>query len=268
MTELVAAFPMYNRPELRGAFDALWAATRDGLRAAGVEHVPRALIRIDTGLLDFWQRPDLLLSQACGMPFRHVLKDRVTLVGTPDFGLMDCPPGYYRSALIVRADDPRARLSDFQGATLVCNEVHSQSGYAAPLVAAHEADLRFGAVVMSGAHLASARMVSDGGADIAGLDAVSWRHMRRFDPFAGGLRVLEWTMPTPGLPFITAFGPLASVIGTCLEAAIAVLPDDLRAELTIKGLVRIPPETYARVPDPPQTGSDRRSFPRSGSHPR
>ena len=107
---------------------------------------------------------------------------------------------------------------------------------------------------MSGAHLASARMVSEGGADIAGLDAVSWRHMRRFDPFASRLRVLEWTRPTPGLPFITAFGPLAPVISTCLEAAIAAMPDDLRAELTIKGLVRIPSETYLLVDDPPRTG--------------
>lgn len=250
MTTLVAAFPMYNRPELHAAFDALWAGTRDGLRAAGVADVPQALTPLAAGLKEFWQRPDLLLSQTCGMPFRHVLKDKVTLVGTPDFGLEGCPPGYYRSAIIVRADDRRQTLADFAEASFAFNETLSQSGYAAALVAAERAGVRFGTQRQSGAHALSARMVAKGTADIAGIDAVSWRHMCCYDPWTEGLRVLTWTEPTPGLPFITAFAPLATVLHDCLQAAVAGLDQSLRDALSLRQIVHIPAEAYLAVADP------------------
>lgn len=250
MTRRIAAFPMYNRPELGSAFDALWEGTRDGLRAAGLEDVPDQLTVVEEGLLAFWQRPDLLLSQTCGYPYRHFLTDRVSLVGTPDFGLDDCPPGFYRSALVVRRDDPRHRLAEFQGATIACNDRHSQSGHAAPLLAAREAGMHFGAVRMSGAHRASALMVEQGGADIAGIDAVSWRHMMRFDRWTGNLRVLDWTPPTPGLPFITADAVLAPLIGDCLASALKTLPKVMRHDLTMIGLIKIDRSDYLAVADP------------------
>jgi ABC-type phosphate/phosphonate transport system substrate-binding protein len=74
--------------------------------------------------------------------------------------------------------------------------------------------------------------------------------MCRYDAWTKGLRVLSWTEPTPGLPFITAFTPLAPVISQCLAAAIKALPADLKADLTIRGLVQVPPEAYTSVPDP------------------
>lgn len=252
MTRLVAAFPMYQRAELRPAFDALWFGTRDLLRAEGIA-APERLTVVENDLLTFWQRPDLLLSQTCGFPFRHFLKDRVALVGTPDFGLEDCPAGYYRSALVVRADETRQGLRDFDGATFACNDVHSQSGYAAPLLAAQRAGLRFGMMRMSGAHINSARMVAAGEADIAGIDAVSWRHMTNFDPWTVNLRVLDWTVHSPGLPFITADARLAPTLGRCLAKAIRSMPGALRRSLTLQGLVQIDASDYRSVPDPAST---------------
>jgi len=54
-----------------------------------------------------WRHPELVLSQTCGMPYRIWLHGHVELVGTPNFGIDNCPAGYYRSALVVRADDAR-----------------------------------------------------------------------------------------------------------------------------------------------------------------
>jgi len=241
---------MYRRAELDAAFEYLWSATRDRLRAEGIA-APAALSDPGDDLIAFWQRPDLLLGQTCGMPFRHVLHHRVTLVGTPDFGLEGCPPGEYRSALVVRRDDPRPDLTAFRGAVLACNDRLSQSGYAAPLVAAQAAGLRFGAIRISGAHGASARMVAEGQADIAGVDVLSWRHMTAFDPWVGDLRVLGWTEPTPGLPFITAIAPLAPVLHRCLAGAIRSMPAPLRAQLGLRALVRIEASAYLTVADPP-----------------
>ena len=252
MTELVAAFPMYNRAELRPVFDAIWAATREPLLAAGID-APKSLTLVEGDLLAFWQRPDLLLSQTCGYPYRHFLKDRVSLVGTPDFGLLGCPPGYYRSAWVVRADDPRQTLADFKGAVFAFNDEHSQSGHAAPLLAAQQYNVLFGAMRRSGAHRASAKMVATGAADIAGLDAISWRHMTRFDLWTTKLRVLGWTEATPGLPFITAFAPLADLLHECLRLALDSLPHPMRHLLTLDGLLRIEQATYVAVLDPTES---------------
>lgn len=126
LTQFIAAFRMYQRPELYPVFDSLWRVTRDLLRARGIG-APEALTVIDSDLLSLWQRPDLLLSQACGHPFWHCLRGRVALVGSPNFGLEACAPGHYRSALVVRRDEPRQNLTDFRGATIVCNDLHSHS---------------------------------------------------------------------------------------------------------------------------------------------
>lgn len=246
---MIAAFPMYTRPELQPAFDALWAHLRDGLRARGIDAPDQPSI-VDGDHVAFWQRRELLISQTCGFPFRHFLLDHVTLVGTPDFGLPGCARGYYRSALVVRHDDPRDSLTDFHGAVIACNDRHSQSGYAAPLVAAQQAGVRFDAMRISGSHSASAKMVAEGGADIAGLDAVSWRHMGMFDARASSLRVLDWTAPTPGLPFVTAAPHLAVPLRDCLSHAIESMPDNLKTLLTLQGIVQIDRQHYCAVPSP------------------
>ncbi|MGC1302597.1 MAG: hypothetical protein WA840_09505, partial [Caulobacteraceae bacterium] len=62
---VLAALPMYDLPEVQAANDALWAALRDRLDDAGVEHVPRALTR-GADLDALWTRPNLLLAQTCG----------------------------------------------------------------------------------------------------------------------------------------------------------------------------------------------------------
>jgi ABC-type phosphate/phosphonate transport system substrate-binding protein len=150
----------------------------------------------------------------------------------------------------VRGDDPRRSLGDFDGAILARNDQGSQSDHAAPLVAAERVWRRFGARRLSGAHVASARMVADNLADIACLDAVSWRHIRRYDPWAAGLRVLGWTEPTPRLPFITAVAPLAPILFDSLACAIEGMPNASRSVLTLRGGVRIDPAAYLAVSDP------------------
>ena len=98
---MIAALPMYDRPETASANDRLWALIHEAL-GEGPKHLTR-----EGDLWDIWTAPDLLLAQTCGLPYRARLHDRVTLVGTPDYGLPDLPAGYYQSVLIARADGPR-----------------------------------------------------------------------------------------------------------------------------------------------------------------
>jgi ABC-type phosphate/phosphonate transport system substrate-binding protein len=159
--------------------------------------------------------------------------------------------GYYCSALVVRADDSRTQLADFAAATLAYNEPLSQSGWAAPFAQAAQAGFAFTSAVQTGSHVASARAVADGRADIAALDILTWRMIQRFDAFAEGLRVLCHTDPTPGLPYITAARDRADALFEAVADALDTLGPETRGKLGFRGLTRIAPEAYLAVPTPP-----------------
>lgn len=247
---MIAALPMYDRPELTGATDRYWALIRDGLRARGID-APEALQRVDAELMPQWLAPDLVLSQTCGFPYRAGLHGKVRLIGTPDFGVEGCPPGYYRSMFIARADDPRAGLAAFDGVAMAYNDGLSQSGWAAPQNHAAALGLRFPAGALTGSHAASLLAVAEGRADLAALDAVTFRLLAKSDPAAALVKVVALTDPTPGLPYICAEAVDADVVFDAIAAAIPALGDADRAALGLRGLCRIPAGAYLSVPTPP-----------------
>ena len=240
---MIAALPMYDRPETAAANDAFWAAIR-----ARLGFGPEQLTRTDD-LWTLWRSPDLLLAQTCGLPYRARLHGSVSLVGTPDYGLPGCPPGYYRSVFIARAGNDD-RLETFAAKRFAFNEPLSQSGWAAPQAHMASLGLSFGPLVQTGAHRASALAVAEGRADFAALDAVTWDLIREFDPFAAKLRVVAETAPTPGLPFITAQARDPGAILTAIAAAIADLTPETRQTLRLNGIVAIPAQNYLAQPLP------------------
>ncbi len=242
---MIASLPMYDRAETAAANDALW----DGIRS-GLGHGPETLTR-GGDLWDQWQSPDLAFSQTCGFPYRARLHGRVTLIGTPDYGLPGCPPGYYNSVFVARADDPRETLAGFTGAPFAFNEPLSQSGWAAPHTHAAGLGLTLTPALQSGGHLFSARAVAEGHADLAALDALSWKLMQRHDDFAGDLREITRTEPTPALPYIAALGAKRGALFAATTAAIDALDEAHRLALSLRGLVDIPAQDYLAVPTPP-----------------
>ncbi len=242
---------MYDFGAAMAANDRLWAGVRDRLRAVGIG-APDSLTRGPEAYWPAWEAPNLLLSQTCGYPFRARLVGRVAYVGTPDYGVEGCAPGYYRSVFVARADDPRAGLSDFDGAGFAYNEALSQSGWAAPQTHAAKLGLRLPAVLETGGHRLSAQAVAEERADIAALDAVTWALLQDHDPVVRSLRVLGMTDPTPGLPCITALGGPADLLNATLAEAIADLSPADRATLHLRGIVRIPQADYLAVPNPPE----------------
>ncbi len=246
---MIASLMMYARPETDAALERYWAHIRAALAGRGID-APVALSN-SADAFAVWTDPELVLSQTCGMPYRTQLHDKVTLVGTPDFGVTGCPPGYYRSAIVVRAGDDRAALADFASARFIYNQTLSQSGFAAIHAAARAEGFWFQDRSQSHGHVNSARAVAGGSADIAALDAVTWRLIRQFEPCAEQLRVLAWTEPTPGLPYITARGRDGSAIFDAVAEAMAALSGPDRAALGLKGMVAIPSRDYLAVPNPP-----------------
>jgi ABC-type phosphate/phosphonate transport system substrate-binding protein len=248
---MIASLGMYDRVETAAANDRLWANIRDGLRAEGVA-APDVLTRGEHAYWNTWTSPDLVFSQTCGFPFRAKLHGHVTLIGTPDYGLPGCPPGYYTSVYVARQTDARQTLAEFSGAKFAYNEPMSQSGWAAPQNHATSIGLHLPPTVESGGHRLSAIAVAEGRADIAALDALTWELLCQYDSFATSLKEIARTSPpTPALPFITAKGADADLYFHVVPAAIAALSPDDKAILHLKGLVRIPVETYLAVPTPP-----------------
>jgi ABC-type phosphate/phosphonate transport system substrate-binding protein len=245
---VIAALPMYDWPELRPATDRYWARLRDALRAEGVE-APEGLTR-DRPAEAVWRDPGLVFGQTCGLPFARQLAGRVTLIGAADHAVPGCAPGFYRSAVVVRADDARDRLAAFRGARAAVNEPLSQSGMGALLhhVAPVAGGRFFAGVVWTGAHVASAAAVAEGGADVAAIDWVTWRLVRRFRAgLAARLRVLMLTDPTPGLPYVTALGRDPAPFRRAVAGAIARLDPASRSALGLAGFVAFEPADYARL---------------------
>lgn len=237
MSAPVASLPMYDWPEVRGATDALWARMRAALATRGLP-APERLSRDAT----HWDNPDLALGHTCGLPYRQRLHARTTLIGAPDLGLDACAPGQYRSALVARLDDPRDDVQAFRDARFAFNEVGSQSGWAALVAALGPREPREGHE--TGGHRASVQAVAAGRADIAAIDAASWRLAEAWEPAAHALRVVGWTRPTPAPPLIVAGRRDPAPWRQAMSEAIAGLDAVSRAAIGWKGFVVLTPEDY------------------------
>jgi len=246
---MIASLPMYDRPETALVLDDLWSGIRARLGVPAPERLTRG-----GSLWDQWTARDLLLSQTCGYPYRARLRGKVRLVAAPAAHLPGCAPGYYNSVLIVRADDARQDLPAFADAPFAYNEALSQSGWAAPQHHAAGLGFAFTRAIPTGAHALSASAVAQGRADIASIDAISWRLIQRHDACAANLREIARTLPTPAPPFITAAGGDADAIAAALGAAIAALTPDAQDTIGLFGLAQVPSSAYLSVPRPAPPG--------------
>lgn len=109
----------------------------------------------------------------CSYPYRVRLHSKVSLVGTPDYGVPGCPPGYYNSVIVIRAGDGRTSLAAFARGRLAYNEALSQSGWSAPHAHMASEGLACQNRLETGSHQASAKAVHEGRADLAAIDAVT-----------------------------------------------------------------------------------------------
>lgn len=254
MTQLLASLPMYDFAELRRETDALWAAVAARLRERGID-APGALHRRDDYAI-VWDDPNLLLSQTCGYPYATRLRGRVRLVATPLYRAPGCEGARYRSALVVRADDPTATLAGFRGRRAAFNASDSQSGlnaFRAAVAPLARAGRFFGSVIETGSHAASAEAVAAGGAEIAALDCVSWAHLSALRaPLGARLRVLDFTPSAPALPFVTAAARSDDDVAEIRAALRGALADPaispVRSTLRIEGIEVLSDEAYDEIP--------------------
>jgi ABC-type phosphate/phosphonate transport system substrate-binding protein len=168
MSELVAALPMYDWPEVRDEVDAQWARLRDAFRQKSID-APQTIVRRNGDLppvpggiqdingkliapdpatlppdeLDFhklWLHPALLFAQTCWGPMELGLSKHVQVVGQPSYEAFEGGQGeLYSSALVMRTGEgPEVRspadgralipLDLIRGKRFIFNSLDSMSG--------------------------------------------------------------------------------------------------------------------------------------------
>ena len=250
----VASLGMYDLPPVQAANDTLWRQVARGLQAAGFRDVPERLER-DRPLEAVWNDPDLLLAQACGYPFVTDLHRRVRLVCTPVYDAPGCDGPLHRAAVMVAADDPALTLAEMRGRRCAVNDVRSNTGFnlLRRLIAGVAGGAPFLAApaLVTGSHVGSLAAVARGEADFASVDCVTLAHLRRHAPTSlSGLRILQWTGLTPGLPLVTgAATPPGRIpaLRHALRHALRIVAADVRDATLIRSFATVGAPRYAEV---------------------
>ena len=219
-----ASLPMYDWPEVRPQTDAFWAALCNELTARGID-APAELDRA-TPRYDLWRATDLVLSQTCGWPLVSALSGHVDVAAIPTYAAEGCGNGTYSSALIAREPGDPLTLARSRVAV---NSFDSLSGYWTLANTLAKGGMKAGQVsawVETGSHRNSVIAVSQGRADVAAIDAVSWQLALDHEPEAKTLTVIGWTDELPALPFVTAKGNGAqrNALTEALQVALQLSP--------------------------------------------
>lgn len=246
---MIASLPMYDRAETREAHDRLYAAFRDHLG-----YGPNALNR-EIAYDASWNRRDLLLGQICNLPYRVQFRSRLTPIACGDHQLPDTPAGFYYSVFIVREEDADRGLAPAALGRFAYSDAMSHSGWGAPFARLAEQGLQFRDTLRTGSHEASVRAVASGRADLAAIDAVTWRMMCQWDPDVAALRVIGRTGLSPAMTFVTTAAHDPDVLRPALEAAISDLSDAEKDLLRLYGLRVVPAKAYD-IPLPPAPKND------------
>jgi ABC-type phosphate/phosphonate transport system substrate-binding protein len=258
MSRWIAALPMYN---VTPQHDALWRALlRDTLAAFSQAGGPREVdlpAALPDDLLTLWRRPDLLLSQTCGFPYRVLdLADAVHLIATPIFEADGCEGPRYRSVIVVSATAlarGAENLVACRGLRAACNSEDSHSGMNAlrHAVAPHAREGRFFASVLwTGSHIESLRALTTGLADVAAIDCVTFALLRDARPdLLADVKTIDMTASAPGLPFIASRAldeRQAALLRDALDTAHAADPERARV-LRLRGFARLARSDYDEI---------------------
>ena len=237
-----ASLQMYAFPGLEAANQALWDRVRDG-----VPGTPETLA--DTRSIPESVATDVVFTQVCGFPLFRRLHGQAVMLGIPRYGFEGCDGITHRAAFIVRADEPVETLTAMRGRVFGCNSYHSNTGMNLPrlsLARLGGGKKFFERIVGTDSHMTSLGCLQSGTVDLCCVDCVTWGLAQRYRPErTAGLRVLDWTEPSPCLPFVT------SVATPHATAALLVanLLGQTEAGLGLVGVEAAEPAAYAILAD-------------------
>jgi ABC-type phosphate/phosphonate transport system substrate-binding protein len=211
-------------PECKAAWRVVldWLLARAGLKAHYEDHDPPKL------LADLWAREDLACVMMCGLPFSRRTPQPVVLAAPVPRLSRYGGKAIYWSDIAVRADAPFRTLEDTLGARAGYTLKDSQSGYFA---FRHHLLRKFPSRPEPYARLTGnllnprgvIKALTEGRIDVGPLDSYVHDLLKESDPeFAGQVRVIDTTDPTPMPPFIATADLGDAVIARLCEGFLAV----------------------------------------------
>jgi ABC-type phosphate/phosphonate transport system substrate-binding protein len=238
-----ASLPMYCLPEMAAANAAFWIALQKRLRAKGVD---TADVELDIAARSAPEGigATTFFTQTCGYPLFKHYRDQGIMLATPHYAVRGCTGSTHRAFFMVRVADPAKRLEDLRGGVFGCNSLLSNSGMNLPrlsLARIADGEPIFSSVVMTGGHVASLERLGDGRIDVCSVDNVTWGFLRKFRPVvAQRYRILDETVSSPSLPFVTSANTTASDAAAIAESLHEIMDDpqtaDIRGTLELVGL--------------------------------
>jgi len=258
-----ASLPMYCLPEMAEANAAFWTVLQERLRAKRIDTTD---VQLNSGVLSTPDGigPTVFFSQICGYPLFKHYRDQGIVLATPHYAMPGCIGPTHRALFMVRVDDPAECLEDLRGRIFGCNSLLSNSGMNLPrLSLARIAGGKpfFSSVVMTGGHVASLERLDDCSIDACSIDNVTWGYFRKFRPVAAQrYRILDETVASPSLPFVTSVNTTRSDAAAIAEALREFTEDpqtvDLRETLELVG-VSVPDFAgYERLADYEREAAD------------
>ena len=203
--------------------------------------------------------PGLWFGHTCGYPLMMRLRQHVSPFCVPLFDVPGTDGRYYSSRIIVAAGSGIESIADSRGRVAAMNNPDSNSGMNVlrhAVATVHDAD-RFGdrffaRVVNTGGHLYSLQAVTNGAADIAAIDCVSYQLIEDWQPeLCTSLRIIGDSVMTCGLPLVMSNAALAvtdiPVLIECLNRALAACCDKVRDILHLTSFAPVQMADYQSI---------------------
>lgn len=218
---MLAAFPWYDLPAVQWANDKIWKATK---LAAKYDR--------DIDFIELLHHSKLMVSQACGLDL-YLSSAPIEPIAAPVFDL-DCEEGTYYSHIV----------GDRSGRIAAVNSISSRSGLSALLTICEPDKL-----VITGSHTSSLLMVQSGQADVAAIDAVTWKIIEQNVPeLLAGINIFARSATAPSPPFVVRRESLSEAVFTGLNTAMnSSNTVDARKALFLKGIVPIQRSDYEPI---------------------
>jgi len=241
---MTASILYYRFPDVDWAYRDLWRAVR---RRA--PWLPQDL-SLDGDPDGRCRERDLVLAQTCGWPLVTDYRDGVRVVGSFVPRIPEAAGATYHSLVVARRP---VALRELRGSRAAVNAYHSLSGWISLIWAVHGPGAAWeGSVRETGSHRESVRALARGDAEVASIDAVTWRHLLRTEPDATSVLTVVGHGPrVPTLPLVTRRDlparDLAELRRALAEAASDPSVANARAALHIAGFAAREYEDYLPV---------------------
>lgn len=248
---------MYDFAEVQSSTGALLETIAREVRKLGENVVVGNPINSEhESLLSSWSGIEMYLSQSCGLPYVKGLNNAVDILGTFIWTGISDDSGNYRTHILVRDDIGVTEVSQLRNARPVVNSAQSLSGWCSLGCAIAEVtdDPTFvQPYLVSKYHAQSLKLLQDGEADVASIDAATYQLLRRHRPaLVHGLRIIGTGPLIPATPIIVSKTRTASTNDLRSVLHRVVVEDSLAtamSEIGIVGFVNMDHGDYEKIHD-------------------